>query len=165
MTPNEIVDAVEALGALEFFPTDPGARKQIMRLLDRMVSDTEQLRWLVRTMVDHVGEWHGPTELRGVFCTRFAPKDGVDAVCVKTYGFRGCDMEERAIEAASEAKRIAPNLGLIRALLPEAPSATFSSALVPAHAKGSPSPTERRKTLRELEAELAEQIKNVGRRY
>ena len=165
MTPNEIVDAVEALGALEFFPTDPGARKQIMRLLDRMVSDTEQLRWLVRTMVDHVGEWHGPTELRGVFCTRYRPKDGMDAVCVKTHGFRGCDMEERAIEAASEAKRIAPNIGLMRALLPEAPSASLRPASAPGCAEESPSPTARRKTLRELESELAEQIKNMGRSY
>lgn len=76
-----IIKAVGELAILRYFPADPVAREGIMRLLERMVSTPEQLRWLVDMMVDQVGEWQGPRELRGVFCTRYQPADGLEADC------------------------------------------------------------------------------------
>src|SRR5690348_14509423 len=78
MTQNEIVQAVARMTALSMFPNNPAAHKEIMRMLDRMVSTSEELEWLVATMIDRVGEWKGTAELRGVFCTRFRPKDGIE---------------------------------------------------------------------------------------
>lgn len=59
--------AVARLSILRFFPGEPIAHVAIMELLDSMVSTTEQLSWLVRTMVNQVGTWEGPQELRGIF--------------------------------------------------------------------------------------------------
>jgi hypothetical protein len=75
----QILKAVEEFGMLKYFPADDAARKGVMRLLERMVGTSEQLDWLVGTMIDQVGEWSGPVELRGVFCSRFSPRDGIDA--------------------------------------------------------------------------------------
>jgi hypothetical protein len=57
---------------------------------------TDQLAWLVRTMVDKIGVWNGPVELRGLFCTRFKPADGIKANCTATMGFTPSDLESRA---------------------------------------------------------------------
>lgn len=111
----EIKQAVQSLGALRFFPSDEGARLEIMRLLERMVSTPEQLAWLVRTMVDEVGEWQGPKELRGVYCTRFAPGDGIDADCASGK-FSPAAMEARAFEQHTTLKQLGP--GASGALLP-----------------------------------------------
>src|ERR1035438_3778989 len=55
-------------------------------------------------MVDKIGEWHGPMELRGVFCTRFKPCDGVEVSCVSSSGFTPSDQEMRSISAHQEQK-------------------------------------------------------------
>jgi len=76
-----IITAVSELALLRYFPVEASAREALMRLLERMVATPEQLGWLTRTMIDQVGEWQGPKELRGVFCTRFSPADGIKADC------------------------------------------------------------------------------------
>lgn len=87
MTPKEqlglaIANTVAEWAALlRFFPQDEISKTVIMRLLDRMVSTTEQVDWLRVAMVDKVGEWRGAKELRGVFCSRFPPKDGIETDC------------------------------------------------------------------------------------
>lgn len=88
----EIELAVGKLTMLRFFPAEPITRAGIMELLDRMVGTVEQLDWLTRTMIDQVGEWKGPMELRGVFCTRFKPADGVEAWS-SIAGFTASDSE------------------------------------------------------------------------
>lgn len=75
---DAIVQAVRRMSILKYFPSDEVARVEIMRLLDRLVSTPEQLDWLVNALIDEVGEWPGPKEVRGIFCTRFPPKDGVE---------------------------------------------------------------------------------------
>lgn len=100
----KIVKAVASFGCLQFFPSDAAAREEIMRLLERMVWDPQQLDWLVRVMIDRVGKWHGTVELRGVFCSRFAPKDGIEANCAETPYFCPAEMEMRAICEHNEAK-------------------------------------------------------------
>jgi hypothetical protein len=92
-TSDQIVHAVGRLGGLAFFPTDEAAKAEIMRLLQRLVSTSEQLEWLCTTMLDRVGTWRGPVELRGVFCTKFKPADGIEANCLQTAGFTAMDSE------------------------------------------------------------------------
>lgn len=83
-TKQQIVKAVEEFGMLKYFPADDAARKGVMRLLAQMVGTQEQLAWIVETMVLDVGEWCGPKELRGVFCTKYRPADGRDEDCSAT---------------------------------------------------------------------------------
>jgi hypothetical protein len=109
-TQKQIFAAVGRLGALAMFPSDPAAREGIMRAIERFVNTVEELKWLVETMMDKVGVWHGPTELRGVFCSHFKPADGgEDTRCVTTPGFTAYDQESRYFEreAAETTKRIA----------------------------------------------------------
>jgi hypothetical protein len=97
-TIQEITDAVERLSCLRFFPPGDGAKHEIMRLLLRMVSTVERLNWLVSVMVDQVGTWYGPSELRGVYSQRWTPADGIGGWCVETPGFRALDSEAAYIE-------------------------------------------------------------------
>ena len=92
LDPKKVIDAVERLSCLSMFPSSDGARTEIMRLIDRMVSNEVQLEWLVRTMVDQVGTWPGPKELRAVLCVRFKPADGIEADS-EIPGFRAADIE------------------------------------------------------------------------
>lgn len=115
-SPQQIADAVGELGALRYFPSDESARVSIMRLLQRMVATPEQLRWLVETMIDRVGEWKGPLELRGVFCSRWHPADGVEADCAETIGFRPQELEMRSLVEHEERKLL--GAGESAALLP-----------------------------------------------
>lgn len=70
--------AVARMGVLRYFPTDPHAQLEIMRLLERMVPHAAALDWLTETLIDRVGEWQGPKELRGILCAKFRPKDGIE---------------------------------------------------------------------------------------
>lgn len=87
-----IKQAVERMNILRYFPSDPGAQLEIMRLLERMVPSERALEWLVSTMIDRVGEWQGPVELRGVLCAKFRPKDGIEAWSTIP-GFTAADSE------------------------------------------------------------------------
>ena len=97
-TPEEIIAAVERLSCLRFFPAGEAAKTEIMRLLDRMVHTKARLDWLISAMVDQVGTWYGPVELRGVYCQRWNAMDGIGAWCVETPGFRALDSEAAYIE-------------------------------------------------------------------
>lgn len=111
LTPKKVEDAVGRLGALEFFPKAPEERMAVAEMIVRMVWSQEQLVWLVQTMMDRVGRWHGPLELRGVFCSRFDPKDGVQATCALSSGFTGAAFEARAaLGKPDERAALAPPL-------------------------------------------------------
>jgi hypothetical protein len=43
-----------------------------------MCSSPAEIAWLACEMVNVVGEWNGPKELRGVFCSRYRPADGIE---------------------------------------------------------------------------------------
>lgn len=104
-----IDEAISRLGNLKFFPKEPGALTGIAEMISRMVHSQEQLSWLVRTMIDRVGTWHGPMEMRGVFCTRYDPKDGEYACCADSFRFTAEAFESRAaLGKAEERKAIAP---------------------------------------------------------
>jgi hypothetical protein len=79
---REIVTTVARWKALlKFFPGDEASAEIVMEFLAELVSTPEELRWLSDTMVDEIGEWPGAKEVRGLFCSRFAPRDGIEAEC------------------------------------------------------------------------------------
>ena len=112
---HAIKKAVGEFGMLKYFPSDATSKAGVMELLERMATTPEQVAWLVRTMIDQVGEWKGPKELRGVFCTRFNPADGVDVDCLETPGFTPDALEGRGHAEHEYAKL--QGAGASRALL------------------------------------------------
>lgn len=78
-TKRQIMEAVDSLSVLRFFPQSEPARIAIALLLERMVSTVEQLEWLVLTLIDRVGTYLGSDQIRAVFCERFRPGDGIEA--------------------------------------------------------------------------------------
>jgi hypothetical protein len=113
---SAIKKAVEDFGILRYFPVDAGTRVAVMSLLEQMVRTPDQLAWFGRTMINEVGEWHGPKELRGVFCTRFRPKDGVEVDCVAGSRFSPEALEGRGADEHQETKML--GAGASVALLP-----------------------------------------------
>jgi len=101
-TRQDFENAVAAMTILRFFPSEPIARAMIMDLLSRMVSTKQQLEWLVRVMVDKVGEWRGPAELRALLCTRFRPADGIEGPACTISGYTPADNEAAYITEAAE---------------------------------------------------------------
>ena len=93
------------LKMLSFYPPDPEAQAAVMELLARMCPHREALDWLVSTMIDKVGTWKGPTELRGVLCWRYPPADGIEAICTIA-GFTPADGERLSIERHDGMKRL-----------------------------------------------------------
>jgi hypothetical protein len=87
-----------------------------MALLERMATTPEQVDWLVRAMIDQVGEWQGPTELRGVFCTKYSPKDGIEVDCARGGRFGPDVLEMRYLAEHEETKQL--GAGASRELLP-----------------------------------------------
>ena len=79
-TKEQIVKAVGTFGSLKYFPADQPARVDVMELLASMVGTQEQLAWLVEAM-RLIGQYDGTAEMRGVFCTRYRPADGLEAEC------------------------------------------------------------------------------------
>jgi len=78
-TSVQIEAVVGEFGMLKFFPTGEIEREAVMHLIRAMVGTQEQLDWLRSTMINRVGQWHGPADLRGVFCSEFLPLDGINA--------------------------------------------------------------------------------------
>ena len=67
-------------GTLKFFPSDSEARIGIAEEVSRFVSTENQLDWLVRRVNRIYRDWPGVLEIRAVFCTKFSPLDGQQAI-------------------------------------------------------------------------------------
>jgi hypothetical protein len=77
---RNINDMVAELSVLKFFPSEAAARLAIVRMVGEMARSEDQIRWLIRRMTSGLyAEWPGPGELRACFCSRFPPKDGINA--------------------------------------------------------------------------------------
>jgi hypothetical protein len=123
MTPFTRADldrALSRLAMLRYWPADPATRAEIGLMLARMVPHREALDWLVDAMINRVGEWRGPVELRGVLCWRYRPADGIEQDATSA-GFTPLDGEAqsalslppggavpREIAEAAERKRLTP---------------------------------------------------------
>lgn len=156
----EIVRAIARLSVLKFFPPDGPARTELMRFFERMVSTPQQLNWLVNSLIDRVGEYPGTAEIRGLFCTRFKPKDGIE-VCCTLPGFRAEDMEGRlALEgskhkAALEGREQLAISGAVERM-PEQELARFHNEILsPLASRSMPGTTSDRASIRSAEAEIA----------
>jgi hypothetical protein len=103
---------------LAYYPSDPQAQAAILELLAEMVPHREALEWLTKAMVNRVGVWKGPAELRGVLCTKYRPADGVEMHSVSP-GFTPADNERRYIEQHQDRMRLEaatpPPLALLEA--------------------------------------------------
>lgn len=109
LTPEELITAVDRMEVLRYFPSSKPARDEIASLLSEMIQTDQwgtaqsKLDWLIRALRDNVGEWPGPKELRGVYCCKFRPSDGIEAFSVLP-GFVQDDGEERASCLSAPAK-------------------------------------------------------------
>jgi hypothetical protein len=74
-----INELVSELAILPFYPSEPGARLAVVRMVGDMAHNEEQVRWLVSAMTSGAfSKWEGPGELRAVFCMKFRPRDGIE---------------------------------------------------------------------------------------
>lgn len=94
---EQIALAVQRLAILKYFPSGDIVQEEIMSLFERMVDKPERLDWLVSVLIDQVGEWPGPKEVRAIYCTRFKPADGVEAWS-NLPGFTAMDSESLSYE-------------------------------------------------------------------
>lgn len=77
----ECMGAVVIMGRLiRYFPADIETRELIALSLKDFVRTAGELRWLAHIAANVMAEWNGLAELRGLYCTRFPPKDGISAV-------------------------------------------------------------------------------------
>lgn len=76
---EEVNEAVQRLGALKFFPSNVGARLAIVRVIRDMATTGDQVQWLIRRALQLFDSWEGPRELRALFCSRWKPRDGIEA--------------------------------------------------------------------------------------
>jgi hypothetical protein len=78
ITEEEAYAAVMTLSVLPYFPAGQAAHMVVADLIMRMCNTGEQAQWLVRRAMDLWSKWEGPRELRGLMCSRFKPKDGIE---------------------------------------------------------------------------------------
>jgi hypothetical protein len=70
--------AVEAMGAIPYFPTGEVARAAIATNLEQFIDSFAGLRWIIAQSTMHMRKWDGIAELRGIYCAGgFKPADGM----------------------------------------------------------------------------------------
>jgi hypothetical protein len=74
------MDASNRLSCLKFYPSHPAGIAEIAATIHDLASDDRQVDWLIHTLKSRYDEWPGPKTLRAVFCERFKPADGIEAV-------------------------------------------------------------------------------------
>lgn len=72
-------EAVARMAMLKYFPSDPEARAALVGMACEIASTDAQVDWWVRRMLVLYNEWPGPKEMRACFCSRYKPKDGIEA--------------------------------------------------------------------------------------
>lgn len=70
---------------IPFFPQEVLGVQMVQRSIEDFVSTPEQLQWLTKVACNQMKRFSLP-ELRGIFCSRFAPADGM-WVSAETPGF------------------------------------------------------------------------------
>jgi hypothetical protein len=103
LSPEEAVAIRDQFTLMKFFPSDPGARAALSRLLQRMCGSFDQAQWLVDRALDLYAEWPGTTEVRALYCSHFKPADGIDANSI-IYPNGFLDGRPATIEAAPQYK-------------------------------------------------------------
>ncbi len=81
MNLENVLRMVSELAMLKYFPANNEAvLLALVRLCGDMCHSEAEVRWLVDRMTSGIySEWPGPAEMRACFCSRYPPKDGVNA--------------------------------------------------------------------------------------
>lgn len=91
---NQITGAVQALcNLIPFAPQDAISRAVIVRSLSRMIETPAQLEWFVDEAILRIRKWEGVGQLRGLYCTRYKPADGLPENTCDIPGLTPADME------------------------------------------------------------------------
>jgi hypothetical protein len=78
---KRVLEALAGLAMLKFFPANNEAvLAALARLCVNMCRSEDEVEWLVDRMTSGLyQEWPGPLEMRAVYCSRYKPKDGLNA--------------------------------------------------------------------------------------
>ena len=61
------------------FPFDSDAKSELGNILCGMCNNDEELEWISSRIPALFAEWPGIGEVRGIFCKRYHPADGIEA--------------------------------------------------------------------------------------
>jgi hypothetical protein len=79
MNPVKVLEMIGELRVLRYFPNDESVMNAIVRLCGSMCASETQVRWLVDRLTSGIyTEWPGIAEVRGCFCSRYKPADGIN---------------------------------------------------------------------------------------
>jgi hypothetical protein len=78
LTPETAAAGVAKMALMAFFPGDPDIRAALVSVFMDLVETDEQLDWLVNRALRLYGKWPGVAEIRGLYCSRWKPKDGME---------------------------------------------------------------------------------------
>jgi hypothetical protein len=98
---ERIINAVRAMSSIPFFPKEEYAQRAIMTEIAKFADRPEHVEWLEHAAIRSMREWRGVAELRGMYCTRFKPADGIDEYC-SVPGFSANDCEAAYIDERSK---------------------------------------------------------------
>lgn len=165
----DIKSAITKMGMLKYFPTDEDVRAEIGALLARMCPHLEALHWLTRALIDGVGEWPGPAELRRMLASRYRLADG-DEGDAPVLAPEDIDWsrfpshaDERALPPAAP-KLLEAAAGEL-ATIPDRPEHEIFSEVLQHFSKPWPRPEPKLEgQLRARDEELARQIAESGRK-
>lgn len=101
---KDLERACDDLAMLPYFPSE--SRQSVMRLLALMCPHKEALLWVVAEAVSRAPKWPGPTELRGLLCTRYDAADGKDQPFCSIPGFTPSEMEAKYLAKHEERKML-----------------------------------------------------------
>ena len=79
LTVDSTSRALGKLALMSFFPTGDEAQAALVRAVMKMVDTEEHLHWLTERALELYPRWPGIGELRALYCSRYRPKDGVEA--------------------------------------------------------------------------------------
>ena len=74
-----IKKAIGIFSTMKFFQADEDFRAAVMELLGELCHNDEEVLWLARRVRNLHKEWPGAHELRATLCSKYKPRDGVDA--------------------------------------------------------------------------------------
>jgi hypothetical protein len=172
MIPNsDLKLAINSLAAIPFFPPKDEmiARAKVAESLQSMCADTEQLNWLVFVAISRMKAWGGVAGLREILSTKFAPADGL---MIEAKDPEQLYLEREAAETKAKLEQWNRESRLLTGTVEEPArcpvcdwplAATVAEGCVPGNCSYRPPEgtseyqriKERRKSLREIEAEVA----------
>lgn len=81
MNPKRVLDLLGRLAMLKYFPAkDENVLEGLLDLVSEMCRNESEVEWLIKRMTSGLyAEWPGPQEMRACFCSRFPPRDGINA--------------------------------------------------------------------------------------